>query len=199
MTTAARSPRIPHLEAPYDAQVDQALAMMMPMDRDVEPLRLFRTIVRDMPLGMAMGTIGRFMLSGRKHGGAAFDLRTREIVIDRVTARCGCEYEWGVHVTAYADKAGLHQDQVYSIVHGTGRDPCWSPRDAAVLDMVDELHDTGRVSDPTWNTLVGHFDEAQLLELLVLTGWYHAISFLANGARTEREPWAARFPAGRPG
>jgi hypothetical protein len=24
--------------------------------------------------------------------------------------------------------------------------------------------------------------------------WYHAIAYLANGARVELEPWAARFP-----
>jgi hypothetical protein len=26
-------------------------------------------------------------------------MREREIVIDRVTASCGAEYEWGVHVS----------------------------------------------------------------------------------------------------
>ncbi|MGB5809158.1 MAG: hypothetical protein WBG86_01435 [Polyangiales bacterium] len=197
MERTSIDPRIPHLEPPYEPTVGQALSMMMPMDRGVEPLRLFRTIVRDMPLGVAMGTMGRFMLSRRESGGAAFDLRTREIVIDRVTARCGCEYEWGVHVTAFAEKANLTDAQVYSLVHGTGRDSCWEPRDRAVLDMVDELHDTGHVSDDAWSVLTVHFDESQLLELLILAGWYHAISYLANGTRTEREPWAARFPAAR--
>jgi hypothetical protein len=29
-------------------------------------------------------------------------LQQREIVIDRVTAQCNAEYEWGVHVSTYA-------------------------------------------------------------------------------------------------
>ena len=32
------------------------------------------------------------------------------------------------------------------------------------------------------------------LALLLVAGWYHAISYLANGARVEREDWAATFP-----
>ena len=38
-------------------------------------------------------------------------LRQREIVIDRVTARCGSEYEWGVHVAFFAKRAGLDAAQ----------------------------------------------------------------------------------------
>ena len=45
-----------------------------------------------------MWSLGSFLLSKRY----ALSLREREIVIDRVCARCGCAYEWGVHVAAFA-------------------------------------------------------------------------------------------------
>ena len=32
-----------------------------------------------------------------------------------------------------------------------------------------------------------------MLDLLLLCGWYHAISFAANGARVPREPGAPTF------
>ena len=35
--------------------------------------------------------------------------------------------------------------------------------------------------------------EEQLLDLLMLAGWYHAISFTANGARVGLEDGAPRF------
>jgi uncharacterized membrane protein YfcA len=35
---------------------------------------------------------------------AALSLRHRELVIDRTTARCGAEYEWGIHIAVYAAK-----------------------------------------------------------------------------------------------
>lgn len=188
-------PRVRHLEPPYSDEVRSALQTMMPTREGIEPLRLFRTFARDLPLAAALTALGRFMLSSRERGGAAFDLRTRELVIDRVTARCGCEYEWGVHVTAYAEKAGLGRDEIHSIVHGDARDACWTPKDRAVIDMVDALHDRASIDDAGYAALRAHFDDVQIGELLLLAGWYHAISFYANGLRTEREPWAARFPA----
>jgi hypothetical protein len=37
------------------------------------------------------------------------------------------------------------------------------------------------------------FDQAQLLDLLLLCGWYHAISFAANGTQVALEEGAPRF------
>jgi alkylhydroperoxidase family enzyme len=182
--------RISQLTAPYTEEVEAALAVMHPKSSPVDPLKLFRTMARNLPLSAAISQLGPYML-GRS---ANFDMRSREIVIDRVTARCKCEYEWGVHVAAYAHRVGLTEDQVYSIVHGSAFDDCWDVKDSAIVAMVDELHDAGHVTDATWASLSAHFDENGLMELFVLAGWYHAISFLANGARVELEDWAPRFP-----
>ncbi|MBS2549029.1 carboxymuconolactone decarboxylase family protein [Catenulispora sp. NL8] len=51
--------------------------------------------------------------------------RDREIVTDRTCARCGCEYEWGVHVEYFADRAGLTREQISSTAWGSSADPCW--------------------------------------------------------------------------
>jgi alkylhydroperoxidase family enzyme len=170
---------------------------MMPKDSPVEPLKLFRTFARNLPFSAAMGPLGGYLLSRGRDGGAGYDVRARELVIDRVTARCACEYEWGVHIASYARKAELTDDQIYSTVHGGPEDPCWDARDRAVLSMADELHDFGSLTDATFATLSVHYSEAIIIELLALAGWYHAISYVANGARTELEDWAPRFPKRR--
>ena len=51
------------------------------------------------------------------------------------------------------------------------------------------------MSDALWDALAAHWTQPQLLELLLVVGWYHAIAFLLNGFRVEREEWAAVFPA----
>jgi alkylhydroperoxidase family enzyme len=116
-------------------------------------------------------------------------------VIDRVSARCGCEYEWGVHMAFYGEKAGITAAQAYSLVHGDCTDACWADEDRTTLTFVDELHDHGRVSDATWAAMRVRFSDATLIELLVLAGWYHAIAYLASSARVELESFAHRFPA----
>lgn len=187
------APRIAPEEPPYRPDVAAELERWMPRGAAVEPLRLFRTLARDLRLAGAMGGLGRHLLGRRLPLG----MRERELVIDRVCARCGCEYEWGVHVAAFADAAGLSEEETRATLRPVEAHP-WSERDALLLRLVDELHDTSAVSDELAAALGKHYAPEALLELLVLVGWYHLISFVANGAGVEREPWAVRFAEPRP-
>jgi len=194
MTRPGLQARIAPLEAPFAPEIDAGLRAMMPRNSPLPPLRLFRLFMHDPRMAEAMTALGRFLL-GRD---CALDLHDRELVIDRVCARCGCEYEWGVHVTVYGARAGLSPAQLDATVTGDASTPVWSERETLLVRLVDELHDTARVSDDLWAQLERHWTTSQLLELLLLAGWYHAIAFLGNGARVEPEEWAARFPAAAP-
>ena len=111
-----------------------------------------------------------------------------------MTARCGCEYEWGVHIAFFAERVGLTRQQVASLTHGVPTDPCWDdPAERALLEFVDALHDTADVGDEPWAALRAHLDDAQMLDVCMLAGWYHAISFTANAARVPLEAGAPRF------
>jgi alkylhydroperoxidase family enzyme len=123
----------------------------------------------------------------------SLSLRDRELVIDRTTARCGCEYEWGVHIAFYADRVALTRDQIRSITHGSAADACWDSHDALLIEAIDALHDTATIGDELWSRLAASFTDAQLLDLFMLSGWYHSISYAANAARVEPEDWAPRF------
>jgi len=181
-------PRIKPLHAPYGAEVADELARWQ--GNGSKPIALFRTLVRHLPLARAMFPCGFYFL-GRNTN---FNIRDREVVIDRVCARCGCEYEWGVHARIFGHAAGLDADQLNASVIGEARSLCWSESDRLLIRMVDELHDSGSVSDELWATLTTHWSDEQLLNLLVLAGWYHAISFVANAAQVPLEEFANRFP-----
>ena len=180
--------RIAPLRDPLDEEVGPLLGSMMPAGQS--PIALFRTFGRNPAMTAAMRDWGAYCLSRR----LSVDMRTRELVIDRVTARCGCEYEFGVHVAFFADRVGLSRDQLRSLAFGAAEDPCWtSHRERAVIRLVDELHDTATVASPLWDELSALFTEAQLLDLLMLTGWYHAISFVARAADVPLEPGTPTF------
>ena len=113
---------------------------------------------------------------------------------DRVCARCGCEYEWGVHVAFFAERAALTAEQVGSLTHGAASDDCWTdPAERALIEAVDALHDTADLDDELWSRMAEHFDDRQILDLLMLCGWYHAISYAARAARVDLESGAPRF------
>jgi alkylhydroperoxidase family enzyme len=180
--------RIEPLSPPYEPEVVQQLAAMMPPG--VPPILLFRTFARNFPMTQAMHGWGSYELS--KH--LSLSLREREIVIDRTCARCRAEYEWGVHVMFFAERAGLSTEQVASLTRGDPSDSCWDQeRDRLLINAVDALHTGADIDDHLWTRLSAVFTEEQLLDLTMLTGWYHAISFTANAARVALEPGAPRF------
>lgn len=170
--------RIEPVQPPYEPQVEEQLARMMPAG--ASPIGLFRLFVRNLPMAQAMHGWGRYQL-GRQ---LSLSLRQREIVIDRTCALARCEYEWGVHVTFFAERAGLDTAQLQSLTHGAASDDCWhDPRERLLIRAVDELYRNGDVDDQLWGELSGAFEEPEIIDVLMLCGWYQAISTFARTTR----------------
>lgn len=185
--------RIPPHEQPFSTEVAALVRRMLPPG--VPPLRLLRTFVRNPAMAQAMGPWIWYELSDA----LSVDLRAREIVIDRTCARCGCQYQWGLHVAVWAERAELTTAQICSLTYGGSADPCWTePRDRLLIELTDQLYETSDVDDELWARLAGYFSDEQVLDLLALCGWYHAVSFLVRASRIEPEPGIPRFADLRP-
>lgn len=178
--------RIAPAPRPYETDMEETLARLMP--EGVEPLLLFRVMARSPRL------FRRFMAGGLLDKGS-ISLREREIAIDRACARCGGEYEWGVHIALFAHQVGFGEAEIAATVAPGAEADCWSPRERLIVRLVDELHDTSSVSEALWAELAAEFEDDQILELVMLTGFYHTVSFIVNATRLSPEPYAARFPA----
>lgn len=177
--------RIAPLNPPYPPGIAKELEKMMPPG--VEPLKLFRTLAHN-PRILTKIRLGNLLDRG------SIERRDREIVILRTSARCGAEYEWGVHINFFARRFGLTEAQIAATVKGSPEDPCWSEKDRLLIRLTDELHDTAGISDELWKGLIAHWETAQILELVVLIGFYHMISFVINGVGVELEDGTERFP-----
>ncbi len=177
------SARVDPAPAPLPADIQESINAVMGGN---EPLVLFTTLARDRRLFFKMFTSG---LLDRGH----LTIRQREIVIDRVTARCGAEYEWGVHVAAYAAKAGLNERQIASLVEDGASDDHWSVEDRLLIRLCDSLHDSCTVDDDLWESLTKYHSDEAIIELLMLAGYYRMVSYLVNGLRLPLEPNTPRF------
>ena len=177
--------RIAPAKPPFEGEIKATLERIMPPG--VPPLLLFTTLARNPRV------FQRFMAGGLLDKGS-ITLKEREIVIDRTTARCGSEYEWGVHVAFFAERAELSPDQIKATVRGDAKADIWSERERLILRLVDALHDSATVDDALWTELAREFSDEQLLEMIVLTGFYHTVSFLTNALRLPLESYAAKFP-----
>jgi alkylhydroperoxidase family enzyme len=177
--------RIEPARPPYEPAIAEALQRII--RPGLEPLVLFRTMAKS-PRVFAKMFASNFLDKG------SLSLRQRELVIDRTTARLGCEYEWGVHIALFAERAGFDAPAIAATVQGEPDDVCWAADERALLLLVDDLVDQHTIRDETWRALKAHFDETQILEAIAITGRYHTISFLCRGLDLPLESYAARFP-----
>lgn len=184
MQTSLSAPRIPLVEPPYDPAVQQDFDRVM---RGLPPLNIFRTMANNPRI------LSRMVAGGLLDRGS-ISLRQRELVILRTCALCGAEYEWGVHVAAYNAKAGFNAEQLAATVNGDGSAPLWSRDESLLLRLCDSLQHSQDVDDALWTELKTVFDDAQLLELLMLAGFYRMVSYLVNAARIQHQAGTPRFP-----
>ena len=180
----SNSARIAPAAEPLPDEIQHAIDAIM---HGRPPLVLFTTLARDRRLFFKFFNSG---LLDRGH----LTIRQREIVIDRVTASCGAEYEWGVHVSVFAAKAGLTEEQITSLTVGGPVDGCWTDAERLLIRLCDSLHEECTVDDELWAELSRHYPDEALLELLMLAGTYRTVSYLVNSLRLPPEPGARRFP-----
>ena len=173
------------VEEPFSPEVAAVLAGYP--KREGYVLQLFRVFANSVRF-LKKGTVN---LLDRD---SPLSMREREIVILRVCANNDCEYEWGVHVTAFAGHVGLSGGQLAATRLGGAVHACWSEDEQLLIRAVDELCERGRITAPTYRKIQARYSVEQQLEILALAGNYHTISFVANTAELPGEPFGARFP-----
>src|SRR5258708_7127697 len=186
---AASALRVDPVSPPYSPELQAVFDHIMPSG--VPPLTLFTTLAR------VPRVYDRFRAASLLDRGPV-SIRHREIVIDRTCARCGCAYEWGVHIAFFSRRVELTPEQGRATVLGGADDPAWVDEERLLIQLVDELHDSAGISDELWTALLAAFGIDQILELIALVGFYHTVSFFANGLRLPPESYATPFPERQP-
>jgi 4-carboxymuconolactone decarboxylase len=138
------------------------------------------TILRNQELYDAWRPLARYF-----NASTCITRRERELVILRTAWLCGSDYEWGNHVLVARD-AGLADEEIGAIRLGTGS-AGWSEQEAALLGVPDDLVGDSRLSERSYQALATHYNEAQIIEILMLVGHYVMVGYLLNSVGTERE------------
>lgn len=131
-------------------------------------------------LGKAYNVWGKHLLMSN-----TLPVRFLELIILRVAWRVKSAYEWHNHV-GYGLNAGLTLQDIAAIRdYPEGGD--WSEQDAIVLHSVDELIESGTLSDATWETLTAFFDKRQMMDLIFSIGHYVMTSWVLSAMGVEIE------------
>jgi alkylhydroperoxidase family enzyme len=173
---------------PRIAPLSEADAAQLLGERAV-PLNIFLTLAKNEGLFTSFMKLGNYLL-GRHFSVAR---REREIVILRVGWRSGSDYEFGQH-TVIGKRVGLTDDEILRLA--TESLDGWSDDDAALVAMADELCADNVVGDETWARLTLRWSEQQLLDLVVLAGFYRLVSGFLRTVGVQREPQTPGWPEG---
>lgn len=183
MAPTPSSPRITPLGP--DEQDEAARELLSQAAIGGPASNIFTTLVRHPGLFRRWLPFGGKLLAGR------LPARERELLILRTGWRCQSDYEWGQHVLI-GRAAGLTDEEIERLKEGPEA-AGWDPFDATLLRAADELHDESCISDATWASLAARYDDRQLIEVPMLVGQYHLVSFTLRSLGVQREPGVPGF------
>jgi 4-carboxymuconolactone decarboxylase len=178
MASAASGARIAPVHEPSPEQSE--LLSKTLLSEQGRPLNVFTTLAHSPQLLKRFNALGGFFL---RHG--RLPARERELVILRVAARTGSEYEHAQHrvLGAQVGLSGGEIERTRGPLRG------WDDADRALLEFVDEMIDSDGAAVPTWDTMADRFEHDQLIELTLLIGFYRMLAgfLLAVGVDLEDE------------
>lgn len=173
---------------PYSEKVENSLAKWLG-NSPLEMPEIFEAFHVHPELASRAGVLGAGFL-----GHCLMSRRDREIIVHRVTGRCGAEHEWGLHATSLAGTVGLSEVQVDDTVAPSLTPGYWTEDEIHLMAVVDELADSTDVCDASWEFLKHRYNEQQLIEFILLVGWYRTVSSMCKVLRIPPHPQCRRFP-----
>ena len=151
------------------------------------PLNIFGTVAyHPKLLKRFMNFAGLFLNKG------LLPAREREIVILRVGWNCQSVYEFGQH-TVIGQRVGLSMDEIVELTKQS-TEYQWSARDQTLIAMSDELCADNCVSTTTWEELQAYWNEAELVELVMVAGTYRLVSGFLNTMGVELDADTPGWP-----
>ena len=182
------SPRIPPVTDPAP-EVQELLDASGVRGPGEAPLNIFATLANNPRVFRRFNQLGGTLLFR-----SSVPDREREIVILRVGWNARAVYEFGQH-TVIGKRAGLRDDEIASLA-ADGVPSGWSDDDLALVALADDLCQSDCVSDRTWAALSARWDHSQMVELLVLAGFYRLVSGFLNSAGVVLDAGIPGWPAG---
>jgi alkylhydroperoxidase family enzyme len=104
--------------------------------------------------------------------------RERELLILRIGWLNQSEYEFAQH-SIIAKKGGLGDADIENVKQGP-KAAGWSDKEAALLQVADDLFEHSVVSDTTWTALAKSYSTEQLMDAVYTVGQYNLVSWALN-------------------
>jgi alkylhydroperoxidase family enzyme len=160
------------------------------LDERFSSLNAFRVMLHNSrAAGAVAGLLHTLMFQN------TLNARTRELVILRNGWRTRSEYEFCQHVRVARDLK-MSEEEILG-VRDPGNCRAYSETDRAVIRMADELLDNSEVSLAAWTTLQKAFSNEELVELLLVAGFWRMIAGYLKSAKVALDAGVPSWPEGK--
>jgi len=157
---------------------------LAPEDRDIlkRDINLYRVLSNDPKTARAFLALAMHI----RHGGA-LDSRLREMLILQVGLLTGSTYEYSHHAKIGAD-AGVTSADIERLVAETrGSTTDLEPVMRVALKAAREMTVDGEISNETFEALRPFFSPAELVELVVVIGFYNGVVRVLSSLQVDVE------------
>ena len=182
-------PRIEPIDLDDVTDPELAETLSGALTLDGRPLNIFGVLGHHPKLLKRFNLLGGFILNK-----GLIPERERELVILRIGWNAQAVYEFGQH-TVIGRRCGLTDVEIAALTKSL-TDHEWTADDRALISMADELSADDCVSDTTWAALATHWSDAELVELLIVAGFYRLVSGFLNSAGVQLDDGVPGFPGG---
>jgi 4-carboxymuconolactone decarboxylase len=139
---------------------------------------IFGTLAHHMDLVDAWSEFGLYTMRD-----SDLDPLLREIVVLRAALNAGCDYEWHHH-RHIALRVGLTDEQIAQIGERRAMD---QESYNLLLACADELSTKKRLSEKTWDAMIGEFGTRRTIDVIFTVGAYAALAMFINSCGVEIE------------
>jgi len=160
------------------------------LDERFASLNAFRVMLHN---SRAAGAVAELLRTLMFHN--TVNARARELVILRNGWRTRSDYEFCQHVRVSHDLK-MSNEEILG-VREPGNCRAYSETDRAVIRMADELLDNSEVSAETWTTLQKAFSNEELVELLLVAGFWRMIAGYLKTAKVPLDADVPSWPEGK--
>lgn len=141
------------------------------------PERLQRTNIGRMLSYAPTALTPYYTLSAALLDQLELDPKLRELTILRVAHRTEAQYAWTQHVVL-AQLVGVSDEQIAALQQGEGESEHFTAREQLALAFVDEVIQTPQLSDALFERMRRLFSSREIVELLLVVGWYWTVGRL---------------------
>ena len=173
--------RIPLID---DNQSDSALAVLIAKlkgARGGKLLNLYRVLLNSPSIAEAWQAFNNAIRFN-----SALDDQARELAIMRVAQLNGADYQFQIHATQYAPKAGITPQQIAAL-GGSEHSSLFQPAHRALLAYADAMTLDIEVPDDVFDRLRQHYNHKQIVDLTVLIGAYNMHTRVGRALRLDPE------------